>query len=150
MTRQPHQPFAVLRRERFVWAATPEHGAWLREPLPVALFVPGDIARRHAVEALQRAERDYRVVCSSASLLGVIAAAQAGLAVVGLVEASVPPGLMRLSEPEGLPPLPMFDLSLVPGPGEPSRLAARLHGFLLRELSREDAEGGQAMQGFQP
>jgi DNA-binding transcriptional LysR family regulator len=65
VTRQPHQPFAVLRRERFVWAATPEHGAWLREPLPVALFVPGDIARRHAVEALQRAERAYRVVCSS-------------------------------------------------------------------------------------
>lgn len=69
--------------------------------------------------------------------MGVIAAAQAGLAVVGLVEASVPPGLVRLGEAEGLPPLPLFDLSLVSGPGEPTRLAAQLHDFFLRELSRE-------------
>jgi DNA-binding transcriptional LysR family regulator len=139
VTREPHQPFAVLRRERFVWAARPEHGAWLREPLPVALFEPGDIARRYAVAALQEAERAYRVVCSSASLLGVIAAAQAGLAVVGLAESCVPPGLVRLGEAEGLPALPMFDLSLVPGPGEPSRLAAGLRDFLLRELGRDGA-----------
>ena len=54
MTREPHQPFAVLRRERFVWAARPEHGAWLREPLPVALFEPGDIARRYAENIVRR------------------------------------------------------------------------------------------------
>jgi DNA-binding transcriptional LysR family regulator len=142
VTRQPQQPFAVLRRERFVWAATPEHGAWLREPLPVALFVPGDIARRHAVEALQQADRAYRVVCSSPSLLGVIAAAQAGLAVVGRVEASVPVGFVRLGEPEGLPPLPPFDLSLVSGPQDPSRLAARLRDFLQRELGDAESRSG--------
>ena len=127
---------AVLRRERFVWAAAPEHGAWLRDPLPVALYEAGDIARRFAVEALQTIERPYRVVCSSQSLLGLIAVAQAGLAVVGLVESCVPPGLVRIGEAEGLPSLPMFDLSLVPGLGEPSRPAAQLHRFLMRELSR--------------
>lgn len=141
VTRGPNQPFAVLRRERFVWAAAPEHGAWLREPLPVALFEPGNVARRYAVEALQGAERPYRVACSCPSPLGVIAAAQAGLAVAGLVEACVPPGLKVLGDAEGLPPLPMFDLSLVHGPEEPSNLVARLHDFLLRELSREDPEG---------
>ncbi len=61
VTREPRQPFAVLRRERFVWAAAPDHGAWLRDPLPVALFEAGDIARRLAVEALQAADRRYRV-----------------------------------------------------------------------------------------
>ena len=136
VTRLPGQPFAVLRRERFVWAAAPEHGAWLRDPLPVALYEAGDIARRFAVEALQTIERPYRVVCSSQSLLGLIAVAQAGLAVVGLVESCVPPGLVRIGEAEGLPSLPMFDLSLVPGLGEPSRPAAQLHRFLMRELSR--------------
>ena len=129
ITREPRQPFAVIRRERFVWAAAPEYQAWARDPLPVALFEAGDIARRFAVEALQGADRAYRMVWSSHSLLGLIAVAQAGLGVVGLVESCLPPGLVRLGETEGLPALPVLDLSLVPGPGEPAALAAHLRDF---------------------
>lgn len=134
VTRDPRQPFAVLRRERFVWAAAPEHAAWARDPLPVALFEAGDIARRIAVEALQAADRPYRVVSSSHSLLGLIAVAQAGLAVVGLVESCVPPGLVRVGEAEGLPVLPVLDLSLVVGPGDQHPVAANLEELLRREL----------------
>lgn len=137
VTRDPRQPFAVLRRERFVWAASAEHGAWLRDPLPVALFEAGDLARRFAVEALQAADRRYRVVSTTHSLLGLITVAQSGLAVVGLVESSLPAGLRRLGEAEGLPALPGFDLSLVPGPGEPSPLAQLLQDTLVRDL-RDD------------
>jgi DNA-binding transcriptional LysR family regulator len=137
VTRDPRQPFAVLRRERFVWAASAEHGAWLRDPLPVALFEAGDLARRFAVEALQAADRRYRVVSTTHSLLGLITVAQAGLAVVGLVESSLPSGLKRLGEAERLPALPGFDLSMVPGPGEPSPLAQLLHDTLVRDL-RDD------------
>lgn len=140
LTRYPHQRFAVLRRDRFVWAAKPENEIWLRDPLPVALFEAGDIARRYAIEALQRADRPYRIVCSSRSLHGLVAVAQAGLAVVGLAESSLPPGLARIGRPEGLPPLPMFDLSLVAAAGEPSRVAEQLHEFLLREIGRSDPE----------
>lgn len=139
VTREPRQPFAVLRRERFVWAAAPDHGAWLRDPLPVALFEAGDIARRLAIEALQVADRPYRVVCSTQSLLGLTAVAQAGLAVVGLVESCLPPGLVRLGEAEGLPPLPILDLSLVPSPGEPPPVAGHLAEFLARELGGDGA-----------
>lgn len=134
VTRDPRQPFAVLRRERFVWAAAPDHAVWLRDPMPVALFEAGDIARRFAIEALQAADRPYRIVSTSHSLLGLIAVAQAGLAVVGLVDSCVPPGLVRLGEAEGLPPLPVLDLSLVPSPGEPLRLVAHLAEFLARDL----------------
>jgi DNA-binding transcriptional LysR family regulator len=141
VTRYPHQSFAVLRRERFVWAAAPEHAVWERDPLPVALFEAGDIARRYAVEALQEADRSYRVVCSGRSLHGLIAVAQAGLAVAGLAEASLPPGLAILGEAEGLPPLPMFDLSLVPERPDRNRAATQLHAFLSREL------GGSASPG---
>lgn len=136
VTRDMRQPFAILRRERFVWAAAAEYGAWARDPLPVALFEAGDIARRYAIEALQNADRPYRVVCSSRGLLGLVGAAQAGLAVVALVESSIPPGLVQVGEAEGLPPLPLFDLSLVQGSGEPNRVATQLHGFLARELAR--------------
>lgn len=141
VTREPRQAFAVLRRERFVWAAAPQHGAWLRDPLPVALFASGDIARRMAMEALQAIERPYRVVSSTHSLLGLIAVAQAGLAVVGLVETCLPPGLVRLSEADGLPALPELELSLVAGPGEASQLAAQLAAFLDRELRHQDSQG---------
>lgn len=136
VTRYPQQPFAVLRRERFVWAAKPETEVWLRDPLPVAVFEAGDIARRYALEALQDAERPYRVVCSSRSLHGLIAVAQAGLAVVGLVESSVPPDLVRLSPAEGMPPLPMFDLSLVSALGEPSSITIQLRDALGRDLGK--------------
>jgi DNA-binding transcriptional LysR family regulator len=139
VTRDPRQPFAVLRRERFVWAAAPAHAAWARDPLPVALFEAGDIARRIAVEALQAADRPYRVVSSSHSLLGLIAVAQAGLAVVGLVESCVPPGLVRLGEAEGLPVLPVLDLSLVAGPSDPHPVAAHLAELLRRELGADRA-----------
>lgn len=136
VTRYPQQPFAVVRRERFVWAAKPETEIWLRNPLPVAVFEAGDIARRYALEALQEAERPYLVVSSSRSLHGLMAVAQAGLAVVGLVESCVPPGLVRLGAAEGMPPLPMFDLSLVTPPGEPSRIVKELYDLLERDLSR--------------
>lgn len=134
VTRDPRQPFEVLRRERFAWAAAPDHSAWLRDPLPVALFEAGDLAHRMAIEALQAADRAYRVVSTTHSLLGLTALAEAGLAVVGLVESCVPPGLIRLGEAEGLPPLPVLDLSLVPGPGEPKPVAGHLLDFLGREL----------------
>lgn len=136
VTRYPGQNFAVLRRERFVWAATAEHEAWTRDPLPVALFEAGDIARRYAVEALQAADRPYRVVCSSRSLAGLIAVAQAGLAVVGLTESSVPPDLVRVGEGEGLPPVPMFDLSLLLAPAEQGRMVRQLHDFLSGALAQ--------------
>ena len=139
VTREPRQPFAVLRRERFVWAAAPEHGAWMRDPLPVALFEAGDIARRFAVEALQAVDRPFRVVSSSHSLFGLIATAQAGLAVAGVVESCLTPDLIRIGEAEGLPALPVLDLSLVHAPGEPGPLAASLADFLTRELCRATA-----------
>lgn len=135
VTREPDQPFAVLRQERFVWAAAPEHGAWLRDPLPVALSESGDIARRFAIEALQDMGKPYRVVSSTHSLLGMITVAQAGLAVVGMTESCVPPGLVRLDQADGLPALPTFDLSLVPASGEPAKLTAQLAAILRRELT---------------
>jgi DNA-binding transcriptional LysR family regulator len=73
VTRDPQQSFAILRRERFIWAATRAHEVWTRDPLPVALFEAGDIARRFAVQALQTADRPYRVVSTTQSLIGLIA-----------------------------------------------------------------------------
>lgn len=135
ITREPEQSFPVLRQERFVWAAAPEHGAWLRDPLPVALFDAGDIARRLAIEALQAIGRPYRVVSSTHSLLGLITIAQSGLAVVGLTDSCAPASLVRLGEAEGLPLMPVLDLSLVRAKGAPGPLSQHLEAVLARQLS---------------
>jgi DNA-binding transcriptional LysR family regulator len=78
----------VLRRERFVWVASPHHVTWSKEPLPVALFEPGCAPRMNVLQALGDAGRSYRAAYSSASLLGLIAVVQAGLAVAALNEGS--------------------------------------------------------------
>ena len=117
VTREPQPPFAVLRRERIVWIASPEHLAWTRNPLPVALFEARDLARRFAVEALQAADRRYRVVSTTHCLLGLITVAQAGLAVVGLIESCVPPPASSCSaKPQASPRCPPSTSVFCPRP----------------------------------
>ena len=84
----PEQALDVIRLERFVWVASPNHVAWENDPLPVALFEPGCAARMNVLQALGDADRSYRCTYSSASLLGLIAVVQAGLAVAGLASAA--------------------------------------------------------------
>ena len=73
VTRLAHQPFEVVRREPFVWVASPHHVAWSLDPLPVALFELACAARMNVVDALSIAGRSYRCTYSSASLLGLCA-----------------------------------------------------------------------------
>jgi len=116
VTRLPEQPLDVLRRERFVWVASPNHVAWRTDPLPIALFEPGCVARSSVLQALGDADRAYRCAYSSASLLGLVAVVQAGLAVAGLVLLSVPPTLRVIGEAEGLPPLPDLEIGILRNP----------------------------------
>lgn len=114
-----------------------DHVLVTRDPLPVAPFEAGDLARRFAVEALQAVDRRYRVVSTTHTLLSLITVAEAGLAVVGLIESCVPPGLKLLGEADGLPVLPVLDLSLLADPGEPPPLVQHLRDHLTRDL-RDD------------
>lgn len=105
----------------------------------MALFDSGDIARRITLEALRDADIPFRVVSSTQSLLGMVALAQAGMAVVGMVESCLTAGLVPLGEAEGLPPLPVLELSLVTGLGETTAITARLSEYLARELRGDGA-----------
>jgi DNA-binding transcriptional LysR family regulator len=135
VTRQPHQPIDVLRRERFVWVASPTHVAWKLEPLPVALFEPGCAARVNMLTALAQADLPYRSNYSSASFLGLITVVQAGLAVAGLAACSVPSSLRVIGENEGLPPLADLEIGILRSRTADSVAVNRLHDFLKRALS---------------
>lgn len=134
VTRLPHQPFEVVRREPFVWVASPHHVAWTLDPLPVALFELACAARMNVVDALSIAGRPYRSTYSSASLLGLCAVVQAGLAVAGLALSSVPPTLTVIGEAEGLPPMEPLDMSLIRNPASDTAAVSRLDEFLRKAL----------------
>ncbi|WP_159999966.1 LysR family transcriptional regulator [Roseomonas sp. 18066] len=88
--------------EPIVWVAPP---GWLPpegRALPVAMLPQGCMFRDRALAALARAGMEFEVVYTSASLLGVAAAAQAGLAATVLGRSGLPAGLV---EHASLPPL---------------------------------------------
>jgi DNA-binding transcriptional LysR family regulator len=134
VTRLASQSFEVLRREPFVWVAASSHVAWSLDPLPVALFEPGCAARMNVIDALSTAGRAYRSTYSSASLLGLCAAVQAGLAVAGLAASSVPATLTVIGAAEGLPPMQPLDMSLIRRSGADTAAVCRLHEFLMKTL----------------
>ncbi|AID32120.1 transcriptional regulator [Mesorhizobium sp. SEMIA 3007] len=137
VTRLPDQPLDVIRLERFVWVASPNHVAWQTDPLPVALFEPGCAARMNVLQALGEADRSYRCTYSSASLLGLIAVVQAGLAVAGLAQRSVPPSLRIIGGNEGLPVLPDLEIGILRNPLSSTPAVDRLHDFLRRDLAQQ-------------
>lgn len=137
VTRLPEQPLEVIRLERFVWVASPNHVAWETDPLPVALFEPGCAARMNVLQALGDADRSYRCTYSSASLLGLIAVVQAGLAVAGLALRSVPPSLRIIGGNEGLPVLPDLEIGILRNPLSTTPAVERLNDFLRRDLAQQ-------------
>ena len=137
VTRLPDQPLDVIRLERFVWVASSNHVAWQADPLPVALFEPGCAARMNVLQALGDADRSYRCTYSSASLLGLIAVVQAGLAVAGLAQRSVPQSLRIIGANEGLPALPDLEVGILRNPMSTTPAVDRLHDFLRRDLAQQ-------------
>lgn len=90
----------VIFTEAVVWAAGPDFVIPRDRPLPLAMLPQGCMFRERAMAALARAGRGFDVTYTSASLLAVAAAAQAGLGVTVLGRQGLLPGLEVL---EGLP-----------------------------------------------
>ena len=105
----------MLFREPLVWVGAVQYQAWRRDPLPVAVYEPGSLARRDALAALTAQRRAYRIVYNSSSLAGQLAAVESGLAVAVLTRCSVPPGLQILNDKHGLPSLPSMEVAVVRG-----------------------------------
>ncbi|MCP1171433.1 LysR substrate-binding domain-containing protein [Ralstonia chuxiongensis] len=102
-----------LRHEPMVWAAGP--GAteiWRERPLPIAVFLPGSVAREKAIRSLERAKIAYRTSYESPSLLGLLTMARAGLAITPLARCAVPSDFTLLGATHGLPEIGMLEIVL--------------------------------------
>lgn len=112
----PHDGYQhgeLITKRQLVWACSdgfsmPQDGA-----VPLAVYPEGCNFRQNAIDTLEQAGWPWRVVMSSASARGVLAAVEAGLALAIVAEGIVPPQL-RLTDPAwGLPMLGRAEIRMV-------------------------------------
>lgn len=131
-----------VRREPMFWAGKPdEPRLWQARPLQVALYEQGCMARANTIAALDRAALPYRAAYSSASMLGVTAIVDAGLAITALAGCSIPERLGLLGGRYGLPDIEPLDI-VVARSAKSNRptcdyLAAQMLGDLSRPVQNE-------------
>ena len=128
--------------ESYVWVADPSSGAWLRDPLLVAMFEPGCMARKMPEKALRQAKRRYRMAYQSPSTVGLVAVVQSGLAVAAVKRSSSPPELMVLDHRHGLPPLAKLQVAAVISPRARAQPAAKALYEQVIAVLRRDVDHG--------
>lgn len=110
----------LVRREKLAWVGSDPALAEPDRPLPLILYPPPSISRAIALEALERVERSWRIVCTSRSFSGLNAAALAGLGITVQTENAVPPDLTVLPPSLSLPELGQIEF-VIAGAGRSLR-----------------------------
>lgn len=108
----PVKGAVVLRKEATHWVTSTKHLVHEQDPVPIALFDRACWWRDTALEALDRSGKRYRVVYTSESVTGVLAAISAGVAVGLLSESSLSDDKRVLTKADGFPKLPQSALVL--------------------------------------
>jgi len=102
-----------LRDEPLVWAASAGHWPEQDSVIPLAVFQPGCVGRKLALDACIGVGLNHRIAYSSPSLAGLLAVVRQGLAIAPLARCSVPDGLRILTQDDGLPPLPSLVIAIL-------------------------------------
>ena len=103
----------LVRRDRLVWAAPPGTRLTPGQRVALVVYQAPSISRSNGVRALEQAGLPYRVTCTVRGVLGVVAAARAGLGVAIFARSLIPDGLVELPVSAGLPDLGEIDLMLL-------------------------------------
>ncbi len=125
-------------RERLVWVGRPGFVPDPAVPLPLVLYPPPSLIRKLAIDALEATSRPWRVACTSGSLLGLRAAAEAGLGVAPHSPKLVSPSLAILRAQAGLPALGEIEFVVI-GPGRQHAAASALMDVLLGSVAELQA-----------
>lgn len=131
----PSRPFAGARtlwREDLVWVASAGFVPDAGRPVPLVLSPAPCVYRSRATGALDAAQRAWTGVFQSPSFAGAVAAVRAGLGVMVMPRAMVPPGLVVQS---GWPPLAGAEIALITG-ARPTAASAALAAFLTERVNR--------------
>lgn len=102
----------VLRRETLHWVAAPSLTFKADEPVPFCALPAPCAFRGRGLKALKEAGRAARIVYTSESLAGIVAAAAAGIGVTVISDGSLTSDLKILGRAEGFPKLGEVELSI--------------------------------------
>ncbi|MBA8878391.1 LysR family transcriptional regulator [Phyllobacterium myrsinacearum] len=124
----------LVYRGPLVWLARdPARLGEKHKVLPLIAFPPPSIIRRLALEALEKHQIPWRIVCTCGSLSGLVAAARAGMGVLVQPRSMAPTGLQEI--PAGrLPPLEDVEFVLLPRKGADRELVSALSKEILSNI----------------
>ena len=91
--------------EQPVWAAAESHKIVGDKPVPLGAHLEGCDYRSRMIEALDGAERRWRIVYTGPGISGLQNAVLNGMCVTALTRATLLPGMRELREDEGFPKL---------------------------------------------
>jgi DNA-binding transcriptional LysR family regulator len=125
-------PSEIVRIEQLLWVTSARHAVHEETPIPLALGRPNCDWRHSATEALESADRPFRILYVAWHSTAVGAAILAGLAVSVLPESAVRPGMRILGPSDGFPALPSCKIGLIRARQEENPLADAL-GFHIKQ-----------------
>lgn len=134
----------VIRSEQLLWVTSARHAIHEETPLPLAMGRPTCCWRLSATEALEAADRRFRILYVSWHSPAVGAAVLAGLALSVLPESALRPGMRILSPRDGFPALPSCKVGLVRSHREKNELADALAAQIRQSLDNLGSETPRA------
>lgn len=126
----------IIRMEPLVWVTSSRHHVHEQEVLPLAASTPTCEWRDMVLGVLESTGRPYRIAYSSANSLAVSAAVLSGLAVAGIPEIVLRPGMRVLTEADGFPDLGDFGIGLVRSPQRTNSAIEALADHITDSLAR--------------
>src|SRR4051794_3120768 len=127
-------PSEIVRVEQLLWVTSARHAVHEETPIPLALGRPNCGWRHSATEALESADRAFRILYVSWHSTAVGAAVMAGLAVSVLPESAVRPGMRILGPTDGFPALPSCKIGLMRNWRERTSLTDALADLIVQSL----------------
>ncbi|WP_411550598.1 LysR family transcriptional regulator [Mycolicibacterium mucogenicum] len=124
----------LLWRDRLVWAGRPGLTD-ITDPVPIVTYPPPSLTRHIALRELERERRSWRIACVSDSLLGLQAAALAGLGIIAHSESVLPQGLQPITD-NRLPNLGHLEFVLLHRRSTPSEAEIALHDAIVAGAHR--------------
>lgn len=124
-------PGRLIWRDPMVWVAAEDAQIAADRPLRLCLLPAPCVYRTHGIAALDRIGRRWEAAYTAPSVLGVQAAALAGVGVAALSQSAVVPGLRVLGPQDFFPDLPELEVVVLGEDGPASELAKPLIGAIL-------------------
>ncbi|MFG1401060.1 LysR family transcriptional regulator [Xanthobacter sediminis] len=136
----------VLWQERLTWVGRHKALPPVGEPLPLVTYTKPSMTRDLAEAALLAARRAWVNVAEGSNLLGLLAAAEAGLGVMAIGRSFRTPGIAEIPAEAGLPQLGTLNYVLE-GFSAQSDAASRAFFAVLREAAKQTTHDTAAPAG---